>query len=203
MLVTYSEYASQISTSFLGNLIGQVGYEALPGRTPCSVGWNLGLNPYTNQTEAAYAYFKWLCRNDISFYMTIVDGQSPVMAPYHSHELLKLYPWMELTEKSFATCRKRIGPYRPNSLIIPQNKMESILLFGAQKYYAGGYERPGGSGCGTGGDGAFIQILWVSEAAAFYLKPRDVKGERQCREAESLFAPSFVDMILPITSTRH
>lgn len=127
MLVTYSEYASQISTSFLGNLIGQVGYEALPGRTPCSVGWNLGLNPYTNQTEAAYAYFKWLCRNDISFYMTIVDGQSPVMAPYHSHELLKLYPWMELTEKSFATCRRRIGPYRPNSLIIPQNKMESIL----------------------------------------------------------------------------
>ena len=49
------------------------------------------------------------------------------MAPYHSHELLKLYPWMELTEKSFATCRRRIGPYRPNSLIIPQNKMESIL----------------------------------------------------------------------------
>ena len=127
MLVTYSEYASEISSSISNNIIGRVGYEALPGRTPISVGWNLGLNPYTNQPEAVYEYFKWLCRSDISFYMTIVDGQSPVMAPYNSHELLKLYPWMELTEKSFAYCRKRIGPYRQKSLIIPQNKLERIL----------------------------------------------------------------------------
>lgn len=127
MLVTYSEYASEISSSISSNIIGRVGYEALPGRTPISVGWNLGLNPYTNQSEAAYEYFKWLCRSDISFYMTIVDGQSPVMAPYNSHELLKLYPWMELTEKSFEYCRKRTGPYRQKSLIIPQNKLERIL----------------------------------------------------------------------------
>lgn len=127
MLVTYSEYASEISASISSNIIGRVGYEALPGRTPISVGWNLGMNPYTNHPEAAYEYFKWLCRSDISFYMTIVDGQSPVMAPYNSHELLKLYPWMELTEKSFEYCRKRTGPYRQKSLIIPQNKLEKIL----------------------------------------------------------------------------
>lgn len=127
MLVTYSEYAPQISSSVSNNIIGRVGYEALPGRTPISIGWNLGLNPCTNRTEAAYEYFQWLCRSDISFYMTILDGQSSVMAPYNSHELLKLYPWMELTEKSFEYCRKRTGPYRPNSLIIPQNKLESIL----------------------------------------------------------------------------
>ncbi len=127
MLVTYSEYASEISTSISNNTIGRVGYESLPGRTPISVGWNLGINPYTGNTDAAYAYFKWICRSDISFYMTIVDGQSPVMAPYQSHEILKLYPWMELTEKSFNYCRKRIGPYRPNSLVIPENKLERIL----------------------------------------------------------------------------
>jgi len=34
---------------------------------------------------------------------------------------------MELTEKSFEYCHKRSGPYRPKSLIIPQNKIESIL----------------------------------------------------------------------------
>ena len=56
-----------------------------------------------------------------------MDGQSPVITPYHSHELIKLYPWLELTEESFTYCRKRNGPYRNKSLVIPQNKLEAIL----------------------------------------------------------------------------
>ena len=127
MLITYTEYAAQISHAINSRIIGRVGYESLPGRTPVSIGWNLGMNPFTNKTEAVYQYFNWLCQRDTSFYMTIVDGQSPVIAPYHSHELLKLYPWMELTEKSFEFCRKRNGPRRRQSLIIPQNKIEAIL----------------------------------------------------------------------------
>ena len=127
MLITYTEYASQINESLHTNVIGRVGYEAVPGKTPVSVGWNFGLNPFTPKSDLAYQYFNWLCQHDTSYYMTILDGQSPVIAAYHSHELLKLYPWMELTEKSFEYCHKRSGPYRPKSLIIPQNKIESIL----------------------------------------------------------------------------
>lgn len=127
MLVTYTEYAAKIRKSIDQNIIGQVGYDTLPGRTPVSIGWNLGISPYSTRAESAYRYFGWLCQNDTSYYMTIMDGQSPVMAPYHSHELLKLYPWLELTEQSFSYCRKRVGPYRPKSLVIPQNKTEAIL----------------------------------------------------------------------------
>ena len=72
-------------------------------------------------------YFQWLSHKDISIYMTILDGQSPARAPYSSHELLKLYPWMELTEKSFEYCRKRTGPYSKNSLIIPQSRIDNTL----------------------------------------------------------------------------
>jgi len=127
MLITYTEYASQINENIYSNVIGRVGYEAVPGKTPVSVGWNFGLNPFTPKSDLAYRYFNWLCQHDTSYYMTILDGQSPVIAAYHSHELLKLYPWMELTEKSFEYCHKRSGPYRPKSLIVPQNKIESIL----------------------------------------------------------------------------
>ena len=59
--------------------------------------------------------------------MTILNGQSPVIAPYHSHELIKLYPWLEYTEESFRYTRKRSMPYRSKSLCIPQNKIERIL----------------------------------------------------------------------------
>ena len=127
MLITYAEYANTISRSIHNNIIGRVGYEPLPGRTPASVGWNLGLNPYSSRTDEAYWYFRWLSQKDISVYMTILDGQSPAAAPYQSHELLKLYPWLELTEESFKYCRKRNGPYSKNSLVIPQSRIEAVL----------------------------------------------------------------------------
>lgn len=127
MLITYTEYAAQISKHIHSNNIGRVGYKTLPGKSPASIGWNFGLNPFSYQTEAAYQYFQWLCQKQTSYYMTILDGQSPVIAPYHSHELLKLYPWLEYTEESFNYCRKRNGPCRNKSLVIPQNKIETIL----------------------------------------------------------------------------
>ena len=106
MLITYTEYANMISESVHNNIIGRVGYEALPGRTPSSVGWNLGLNPYTARTAEAHWYFQWLCRKDISIYMTILDGQSPAVTPYQSHELLKLYPGSSSRKRALITARK-------------------------------------------------------------------------------------------------
>lgn len=127
MLITYTEYAAQIGETLHSNFIGRVGYEILPGKCHASVGWNMGLSPFSPNREMAFQYFNWLTSHDTSFYMTILDGQSPVIDPYHSQELLKLYPWLAITEKSFAYTRKRNGPYKNNTLIIPQNKIEAIL----------------------------------------------------------------------------
>lgn len=127
MLITYTEYAAQIGETLHSNFIGRVGYEILPGKCHASVGWNMGLSPFSPNSEMAFQYFNWLTSHDTSFYMTILDGQSPVIDPYHSQELLKLYPWLAITEKSFAYTRKRNGPYKNNTLIIPQNKIEAIL----------------------------------------------------------------------------
>lgn len=127
MLITYTEYANMISKTIHDSVIGRAGYEALPGHTPASVGWNLGLNPYTSKTSEAFLYFQWLSKKDISVYLTILDGQSPTQAPYQSHELIKLYPWLDLTEKSFQYCRKRNGPHSKKALIIPQSRIEAVL----------------------------------------------------------------------------
>ncbi len=127
MLITYSEYASQISRSIRRNIIGQVGYEILPGKRPVNVGWNVGLNPFSPNRDPAFSFFRWILRKDTSFYMTILDGQSPAKAPYRSQELLRLYPWMSITEKSFSYVQKRTGPNKAHALVIPQNKIEAIL----------------------------------------------------------------------------
>lgn len=127
MIVTYSEYAAEISKSIRHNLIGQVGYDQLPGRTPASIGWNLGISIHSKNTDDAYKYFDWLSREDISFYMTTLDGQSAAVASYKNHELTKLYPWLELTQPSFKYCKKRTGPYYKNALVIPESKIEEII----------------------------------------------------------------------------
>lgn len=127
MLITYSEYAAQISKSLQNQIIGRVGCEILPGKRSVSIGWNLGVNPFTAKHESIYEFFRWICRRDISFYMTILGGQSPVVAPYHNLDLLRLYPWLAMTEKSFKYTKKRNEPYKQNTLIIPLNKIEKIL----------------------------------------------------------------------------
>jgi len=127
MLITYTEYAAKISQSIHNNIIGHVGYELIPGKRPASIGWNLGLNPTSPHADLAYRYFNWLCQKDTSFYITILDGQSTAIAPYHSQELLKLYPWLAITEKSFHYTQRRNGPLKKNALIIPQNQIEQIL----------------------------------------------------------------------------
>lgn len=138
MLITYTEYAAQISQTLHSNVIGRVGYEILPGKCPASVGWNMGLNPFSPNSEMAFQYFNWMTQHDTSFYMTILDGQSPVIAPYHSQELLKLYPWLAITEKSFSFTKKRNGPYKHNTLIIPQNKIEAVLCNTLRQIVLGG-----------------------------------------------------------------
>jgi multiple sugar transport system substrate-binding protein len=127
MLITYSEYAAQISKSLQNQIIGRVGCEILPGKRSVSIGWNLGVNPLTEKRESIYALFQWLCRQDISFYITILGGQSPVTAPYHNLDLLRLYPWLAMTEKSFHYTKKRNEPYKKNTLVIPLNRIEKIL----------------------------------------------------------------------------
>ncbi|MDD3338630.1 MAG: extracellular solute-binding protein [Lachnospiraceae bacterium] len=127
MLVTYTEYANRISSSLHNSVIGRVGYSAVPGHSPARIGWNLGLNPDTNRRSDALCFFRWLARKDTSIYMTILDGQSPTLAPYQSNELQKLYPWLTITRDSFAYCHKRNGPYNRSSLVIPPSKIEAIL----------------------------------------------------------------------------
>lgn len=127
LLITYAEYAPQINKGILNNIIGRVGYEMLPGKRPARIGWNMGLNPSSTKADLAFQYFSWLSSQNTNFYMTILDGQSPSLAPYHSQELLKLYPWMEITAKSSAYTQKRDGPQKKNTLVIPQNRIEHIL----------------------------------------------------------------------------
>jgi len=127
MLITYTEYAAKIMDAINRNVSGKLGFTFVPHRTPLSVGWNLGLNPYSQKKEQAYTFIKWLFQKDVNYYLTILDGQSTSIYPYENNELLKLYPWMGFTMENFKFTRKRITSNKKNSLIIPWNRVENII----------------------------------------------------------------------------
>ncbi|MBU9728333.1 extracellular solute-binding protein [Diplocloster modestus] len=128
MLVTCTEYAGEIRSSIDTNVIGKVGYTMLPGKAPMTVGWNMGLSRYSRNKELAHEYFRWLCQKDTSYYMTILGGQSTLVYPYHSNEILELYPWMRVVQDSFRYSHSRSGPVKTvTSRVMCSSSPERIL----------------------------------------------------------------------------
>lgn len=133
MLITYSEYAGSIDRQFAMRHGKRSGFALIPGKSPASVGWNLGLHPYSDHVQECFTFLNWICQKKISYYLTILSGQSPVSAPYRNQELQRLYPWLSLTRDSVPFSHERTGPYKKNRLIIPQNKIERILCTAFKK----------------------------------------------------------------------
>ena len=127
MLISYSEYATQIRDEIHGDIISRIGYAQLPGTKAANVGWNLGVNKHSDKLPLIEKYFEWIGQKQTSYYMTILSGQSTVAEPYKNHELLKLYPWMELTEEGQSRAKSRIYPYRGNGSLIPPYQVEEVL----------------------------------------------------------------------------
>lgn len=137
MLITYSEFAHGINQRVKENVSGRIASGMVPGKAPASVGWNLGLNPFSSHREAVCRFFSWLCNSDTNLYLTILNGASTVVTPYRNSELLKLYPWLVSTEESLQYAKRRNSPYRKNRLIIPVEQIEKIMCQALRKTYQG------------------------------------------------------------------
>ena len=127
MLITYIERATEITNALTHNMIGSVDYTTVPGYVPVSIGWNFGISPYTENLPVIYKFLDWLGDRDVNNYLTILDGQTAHIDPYHNPEFVRLYPWMRYTEDSFKYCRNRIQAYKKNAMVIPQNEIDCLL----------------------------------------------------------------------------
>ncbi len=127
MLISFSEYAAQIKDEVHSDIITKIGYGQVPGRSPANVGWNLGVNPRTEKLDAVWLFFQWFSDRQNSYYLTILSGQSASIYPYKNHELIKLYPWLSLSEAGQESSRSRIYPYRGNQRMVKPREIEKIL----------------------------------------------------------------------------
>lgn len=120
MAISFTEYASKIQNSLHPEFLSKIGYSMLPGNAPANVGWHFCVSKKTTKIPEVTQLFKWLCQRQNSYYQTILCGQSTLIYPHTHHELLLLYPWLELTAKGLSHCRNRLYPiHGKNSLIVP------------------------------------------------------------------------------------
>ena len=126
MLVIFS---LNLSLQHIQKALGdKVGYALLPRKQSVTPGWNFGVSNYTTQHAAITRFFEWFCQKHISYYLTILTGESTVIAPYENREIRALYPWLSLAAQGL-----RYGHLRTTSVhrskwhAIPQDKIEDIL----------------------------------------------------------------------------
>ncbi|MGF7143383.1 multiple sugar transport system substrate-binding protein [Anaerotaenia torta] len=137
MAITFTEYASKIQNSLHPEFLSKIGYSRLPGNTPANVGWHFCVSKQTQKLPAVKQLFQWLCQRQNSYYQTILCGQSTLIHPHTHHELLLLYPWLELTAEGLAHCRNRVYPVQgKNGLIVPAD-FEANLRIAFHKMCSG------------------------------------------------------------------
>lgn len=97
MLLTFNDNAANFMRESINrNSIGQLGFALPPEGQNICAGWALGIHPQSPQREELYRLYKWMMRTDISYYYTILSGNTTCKLPYQNGEILDLYPWMAL-----------------------------------------------------------------------------------------------------------
>lgn len=133
MAISFTEYASKIQNSLHPEFLSKIGYNMLPGNIPVNVGWHFCVSKKTDKLDAIRQLFIWLCQRQNSYYLTILCGQSTLVYPHANHELLRLYPWLDLTSQGLSYCRDRIYPVKGKKRLIIPADFESNIRMAFQK----------------------------------------------------------------------
>ena len=135
MAISFTEYASRIQNSLHPEFLSKIGYHMLPGGIPVNVGWHLCVPRRAQDLDSIRQLFSWLCQH--SYYQTILCGQSTLLYPHASHELLRLYPWLNLTAQGLSYCRSRTYPAKGKHQLIVPADFESAIHMAFQKMKSG------------------------------------------------------------------
>lgn len=105
-----------------------VGYALLPRKQSVLPGWNFGISNFTNQHTNIVKFFEWFCKKHISYYLTILTGESTAIAPYENRQIRAMYPWLPLAAKGLKYGHLRTTfAHKSKWHTIPQDKIEDAI----------------------------------------------------------------------------
>ena len=111
MMVLFSAHATDITDRSKSTIVGEIGYDSIPGGIPLLGGWSLAINNNSKKKDQAFQFIKWACSHDIAIPSTILGGFTPCKNFYYSSELASIYPWVSKSLEDYKKTKKR-APYK-------------------------------------------------------------------------------------------
>lgn len=125
MMIGLSEWAAGLYAMHRADKT--IGISLLPGKSSVFSGWNFGVSPLTTHTDAVYRYLDWALSPTVSYYLTILSGQTALQEPYRNNELLRLYPWPAIMEEVRENARSRRPTMVRSSGILNPLRSDGII----------------------------------------------------------------------------
>jgi len=107
MMIMYVNHTGNIVDRGYSEIVGKFSVAQIPGKIPALDGWSLGINKASQKYEESYRFIRWASCSQIAVPFTVLGGCTPRSMVNRAEELLDLYPYLSLAEKSFHKSRKR------------------------------------------------------------------------------------------------
>lgn len=127
MMMLFQAHATDITDRSKSKVVGNIGFDIVPGGKPVLGGWSLAINANSIRKNLAFKFISWACRKEIAIPHTILGGSTPCVNFYKSPELISIHPWLPKALEGFGDSKKRMMPSLKNKAIISERKYEEIL----------------------------------------------------------------------------
>jgi len=107
MMIMYVNHTGNLVDREYSEVVGKFSVAEIPGKIPALGGWSLGINKLSPKREESYRFIRWASSSRIAVPFTVLGGCTPRSMINRAEELLDLYPYLVLAEKSFHKSRKR------------------------------------------------------------------------------------------------
>ena len=120
MTVIYSNYAAELINSGNSVVVGRVGAAILPGCKPLLGGGIVGISRYSQKAEACKQFFRWYYSADVASLLVRLGGTSPIVDAYEDFQNYSIFPWMNVSKKSFGLGQRGVKNQIPERFSIPK-----------------------------------------------------------------------------------
>jgi multiple sugar transport system substrate-binding protein len=127
MMILYMAHATNLTNRAKSSVVGKVGCEIVPGRSPVLGGWSLGIASDSDMKAESFEFIRWITCEELAIPHTLLGGATSSVNLYRSSELLTVYPWLPKALESFPLSRKREVPRTVRGQAIPEREYEKIL----------------------------------------------------------------------------
>lgn len=98
--IASTSHASKLINLKQNSINGVLGFSALPANTGTLGGGALAIPSSCKEPAAAEAYIQWACGYQQAFLFTLLGGTTPHKPVYKEYEILNLYPWFRLMDRT-------------------------------------------------------------------------------------------------------